>query len=108
MAWHELKDRVAEHLNIFPTSVHLQYRFSTDTKDSLPCDLTSQQQLDVLLALLRPLIVPAILANGRPSTRQKKAVVVQVFNKNDNGYVLSDGKVNHLFSLTVPFLNDVR
>lgn len=86
---------VAQYLNIFQSSLHLQYRLSTDNKGSLPCDLTSQRCLDILISILRPLIVPPILANGRRSTRAMKSVAVQVFIKGDDEVLstTNDGKV---------------
>jgi hypothetical protein len=82
MTWSRLQQIISQHLNIYPTSLHAQYRLSTDNKKDLPCDLTSQRHLDTLHALLRPLIVPAVLANGRRSVRQKKPVTIQIFDKN--------------------------
>lgn len=81
ITWNRLQHKVAEHLNIFPTSLDALYRLSTDNKKDLPCALTSQQHLDTLITLLRPLVVPPLLANGRHSTRRMKSVTVEVFNK---------------------------
>jgi hypothetical protein len=83
------------HLLITFLMLHAQYRFSTDNKESLPLDLTSQADLNTMLSLLQPLIVPARLANGRRSTHKMKLVVVQIFNKNDDTPVVGQttGKV---------------
>jgi hypothetical protein len=81
----------------------VQYCLSTETKGSLPCDLTSQEELDIMISLLRPLtIVPAILANGQHSKWAKKAVVVQVFNKNDEASGSGDSKVSDAFVAIIP------
>jgi hypothetical protein len=52
MPWDSLQHKIAEHLNIYPASLHAQYHLSTDNKQLLPCDLTSQCQLDVMKTLL--------------------------------------------------------
>ena len=74
--WYQLEQKIAEMLNIYPTSLHAQYRFSTDNKESLPCDLTSAHHLGTMITLLCALVVPAILATGHCSTRQLKKVTV--------------------------------
>jgi hypothetical protein len=79
--------------NIYPTSLHAQYRFSTKNKESLPLDLTSQTHLNTMLALLQPLVVPPLLASGVCSACKMKTVLVQIFNKNDKSLVVQDGKV---------------
>jgi hypothetical protein len=80
--WLSIRDKVAQILNVYPTALHLQYRFSTDPK-ALPCDLTSQLMFETMISLLWPLVVPHKLANGRRSTCAMKPVTVQVFNKDD-------------------------
>ena len=92
--WHVLLERIAELLNLYPTSLHLQYQLSTDSNKSYPLELTSQQNLDTLIALLWPLVVQPILASGRHSTRKMKSVTVLVFNKDDDVNMQSDGKVS--------------
>jgi hypothetical protein len=102
-SWFAFQERIAKHLNVYPSSLHIQYRFSTDSK-ALPCDLTSQDNLDTMITLLRPLVVPPLLANGRRSTRQMKAVTVQIFNKDGGPLAASgDGKV-HFVSIRVTLL----
>jgi hypothetical protein len=83
ITWSNLQQRLAEALDVYPTSLHAQYRLSTEPK-ALPFDLISQRNLDAMIALVRPLLVPALLANGLPSKRQLKNVTVQIFNKGDN------------------------
>ena len=98
-AWTGFHDKLAEMLNIFPTSLHAQYRFSTEHKESLPLDLTSEAQFNMMMSLLRPLVVPPRTATGRRSTRKMKPVVVQIFNKNDEPAVVKDAKVGRNCSL---------
>ena len=81
--WFSLRAKLAEHFNVYPTALHAQYRLSTDAKGSLPVDLTSQQHLDSMVKMLRPLIVPPLLQNGKRSTRKMKAITVQVYNRDD-------------------------
>jgi hypothetical protein len=83
ISWAELQNQLAATFNVYPGSLHAQYRLSNEAKGSLPLDLISKQHLNTLITFLRPLIVPAILANGQRSTRKKKAVTVQIFNKGE-------------------------
>jgi hypothetical protein len=94
ISWFNLQQTLARILDIYPTSLHAQYRFSTDSKQMLPLDLTSPQHLNTLTTLLRPLVVPRLLANGRRSTRPMKAVTVHVFNKGEDS-AQNDNKVGH-------------
>ena len=80
--WYLFQGMVAQTLDIFPMSP-LQYLFSTEAKTALPCDLACQQHYDAMIARLRPLVVPPILANGHRSTRTMKPVAVQVYKKGD-------------------------
>lgn len=81
--WPDLQQKIAQILNIFPTSLHAQYRLSTEGKNALPFDLTSQSDLNVLHNMLRPLVIPPRKQNGQRSGRKMKEVKVQVFNKGD-------------------------
>ena len=93
--WYDLKEKLAQSFNVHPSAIQLRYRLSTDHPKSLPFELTSMHHLLNLIKLLRPLIVPPILASGRPSTRKMKPVTVQVFMEGDDAKVVtSDGKVN--------------
>jgi hypothetical protein len=83
ISWPSLHMRIAEILNVYQASLHVQYRFSTESKDSLPCDLTSQQHLDTMIRLLRALVVPPLTKSGRPSAKKMKSVTVQIFNRSD-------------------------
>jgi hypothetical protein len=94
ISWDSLEERMGELLNIYLKNLRLQYRLSTDSSKSLPFDLASQQQLDALITLLRPLIIPPRLANGKKSTRKMKSVSVNIFNKDDEPGSHTDEKVS--------------
>ena len=84
-SWDNLKDRVAEVLNIHQGSLQLQYRFSNEKNNALPFDLCSHQDYDEMRDQLKPLILPKILASGEVSKRVRKVVVVQLFNRGMEG-----------------------
>jgi hypothetical protein len=90
---YELHQKMAISLNFHPDSLHPQYRFSSDPKDTIPCDLTTHVQLSMLLTLLRERCVPPILASGKQSTRKLKPFTLQLFNKGDSPYGPSEAKV---------------
>jgi hypothetical protein len=81
-SWDNLKDRVAQVLNLHPQSLHLQYRFSNEKSNSLPCDLVSPNDYNEMREQLKPFVVPKILASGKPSKSARKLVTVQLFDKN--------------------------
>jgi hypothetical protein len=81
-----LHQKIASSLNIFPDSLQAQYRFSTDPKGTLPCDLVTHAHFSTLLKLLRERSVPAKLRSGLPSAKRMKAFTLQVFNKGDSPY----------------------
>jgi len=89
--WLELHNKLAEAFNVYPNSLYAQYRLSTDAKGTLPLDLNSENHFGTLVKLLRPLVVPPLLANGRRLTRPMKAVTVQVFNRNSGGVESGQG-----------------
>ena len=91
-AWVDMRNRVAEVFNIYPGSLQLQYRLSTDKQNSLPFDLNSHKAYVEMRDQLRPFVVPKILANGKPSKRPRKLVTVQLFNKDAEGDGGSSGK----------------
>jgi hypothetical protein len=82
--WPKLQTQLAELFNVYPTSLHTQYCLSTDPKECLPCDLMCQDQLNMMVKLLKPLIVPPRLKGGKRSTRKMKPVSVQLFNKGND------------------------
>lgn len=80
--WVLLQERLAKALDIYPSSLHAQYRLSTQPK-ALPLDLQCENDMKMMFTLVRPLVVPPKLANGRRSTRTMKHVTIQIFNKGD-------------------------
>ena len=85
--WDELQDLLLLTFNVHPSSLHAQYWLSTEKKDTLLCDLTSQKQLDTLIDFIRP---------KRGNSRQ---VIVDMYNKHDvqvEGMQNQSGKVSIL------------
>lgn len=82
--WAELQEKLSKILNIYPASLHAQYRLSTDAKGSLPFDLTSRQEFQQLVTMIQPMVVPPRLANGKRSKKWMKEVTVSVFQKGDS------------------------
>jgi hypothetical protein len=82
VAWTVLHQWLAKILDVYPTSLQAQYWLSTEPK-ALPFNLANENDLKMMLTLVKPLVVPPLLANGRRSTRKMKPVTVQVFNKNE-------------------------
>lgn len=89
--WLDLQNKLAAAFNVYPDSLYAQYRPSTDAKGTLPLDLISENYFETLVKLLRPLVVPPLLANGRQSTQKIKAVTVQVFNHNSGSLESGQG-----------------
>jgi hypothetical protein len=94
ICWASLKYKIAKILDVFPETIHIQYRFSTDNKDSLPCDLMSHGHLITMLTLLQALVVPPLTKSGCPSAKKMKPVTVQIFNRNDGCHESRSGKVH--------------
>jgi hypothetical protein len=82
-SWADLQDKVAQVLNIHTGSLQLQYRFSNEKNNSLPFDLRSDKDFIDMRDLLRPFVMPRILANGKPSKSARKLVTVQLFNRGE-------------------------
>jgi hypothetical protein len=109
ISYFDLEHKLAKILDIYPTSesLHVQYCFSTDNNKMLPLDLTSPQNLQVMMTLLRPLVVPPILANGHRSTQQMKSVTVHVFNKGEETLAVQNDKVYQLVSFVYQVLTNL-
>ena len=90
ISWTELQDVLAQMFNIHPSMLHAQYRLSTDTKGSLPFDLSNSDALQVLVDMVRRVIMPPRLASGKPSKRQRKAPIIQVTNKSEQTPLSTD------------------
>ncbi|KAK2464615.1 hypothetical protein APHAL10511_003367 [Amanita phalloides] len=54
ISWERLQEKLLETFNVHFSGLHVQYRLSTEKKDALYCDLTSQKQLDTLIDFIRP------------------------------------------------------
>ena len=94
IAWPDFHQKMAEAFNVFPDSLQVQYRLSTDARSALFINLASQIDLDYLIQNLRPLVVPAILASGQRSKRPKRPVAVEIRNKQaDASSTAAGGKV---------------
>jgi hypothetical protein len=81
LSWDEIREKLAKMLNIYPGSLHAQYRFSTDSKGSYPYDLMNPEQLSSMLTILQPLVAPRCLASGCMSAPPRKPATVLIFNK---------------------------
>jgi hypothetical protein len=88
-SWIDLKDRVAQVLNLHTGSLQLQYRFSNEKSNSLPFDLVSLDDYVEMCNQLKPFVVPKILASGKPSKSARKLVTVQLFDKGMEGVTAS-------------------
>jgi hypothetical protein len=91
-SWIDLKDKVAQVLNLHPGSLQLQYRFSNEKSNSLPFDLASLDDYTEMCNQLRPFVIPKILASGKPSKSARKLVTVQLFDKGMEGVPASGEK----------------
>jgi hypothetical protein len=101
--WANLQEKLCEILNIYPTSLHVQYQLSTDAKASLPFDLTSPQEFQQLINMIQPLVVPLHLANRWRSKKRMKEVTVSMFQKGDS-LDSQAGKLSAKVSLTLSLL----
>jgi hypothetical protein len=82
ITWMSLQECLAKLLDMYPSSLQVQYQLSTQLK-ALPLDLQTENDLKMMFMLVQPLVVPQLLANGRCSTCKLKPVMVQIFNKGD-------------------------
>ena len=71
MAWEDLQDLLLQTFDVHSASLHVQYRLSTEKKDTLLCDLTSQKQFDTLVDFIRP------------KRGNSKQAIVDLYNKRD-------------------------
>ena len=92
--WFDFQQKIAEVLNVFPSKLQLQYRFSNENKSSLPFDLNSHVSFGLMCDKLRPLVVPPTLKNGKKSTCKMKLVTVKLFNKEAEGESRQSGGKN--------------
>ena len=71
-----LRMAVAEKLGRFPGLVALQYRLGSDNAKAGAISIQTDDELQLFKERMRKLIVPPRLANGKPSTRAPKPVLV--------------------------------
>ncbi|KIL67256.1 hypothetical protein M378DRAFT_9504 [Amanita muscaria Koide BX008] len=69
--WEDLQELLLMTFNVHLSNLHAQYRLSTEKKDTLLCDLTSQRQLETLIEFIRP------------KRGNSKQVIVDLYNKCD-------------------------
>jgi hypothetical protein len=66
----ELTDLVAKKMNVYAHGLELQYRFINNDKPSaVATDVTTEDELKILIKKLRLLSVPQILPNGKKSSK---------------------------------------
>jgi hypothetical protein len=94
--WVSLQERLAKALDIYPSSLQVQYRLSTQPK-ALPLDLQCKNDMEMMFMLVQPLVVPPLLASGCRSTRTMKHVTIQIFNKGDTVPILDKVHYSGLF-----------
>jgi len=72
----QLRLVVSEKLGCFTDHLVLQYQLDSDKAKMGVTSIQADSELDIFLAKMRSMIVPPRLANGKPSTRAPKNVVV--------------------------------
>jgi hypothetical protein len=80
-----MQNQVAQIFNIYPGSLQLQYRLSTNKQNSFPFDFDSHDTYVDMCDQLQLLVVPKILVNGKHYKRPRKLAMVQLFNKGADG-----------------------
>lgn len=91
ISWERLQEKLLETFNVHFSGLHVQYRLSTEKKDALYCDLTSQKQLDTLIDFIRP------------KRGNSKLPIVDLYNKCDIR-AEAEGKVGILIFLRIESL----
>ena len=71
----ELCNVVAEKLRQHPGFIKLQYRLDCKAKTAFT-SIQSNEDFEMFVETMRPLIVAPLLSSGKPSTRPMKSVVV--------------------------------
>lgn len=95
ITWTFLQECLAKAFDIYPLSLQAQYQLSMDAK-ALLLNLQNENDLEVLITLVHPLIVPSCNTNGSCSNCKMKPITVQAFNKGDE----TTSKVCHNFILS--------
>jgi len=72
----EIRSSVAEKLNRYHGRISLQYRLDSDKAQTGATLIHTDDELALFKTRMRTLIVPPLLANGKPSNRALKSVRV--------------------------------
>ena len=72
----EIRSSVAEKLNRYHGRISLQYRLDSDKLKAGATSIHTDDELALFKTRMRGLIVPLLLANGKPSNRAPKSVHV--------------------------------
>ena len=67
---------VAEKLDCFPDNLVLGYRLDSDKAKMGSTSIQTENELQMFIEQMQPLLVPPCLANGKPSTRIPKPTIV--------------------------------
>jgi hypothetical protein len=73
---YQLRLAVAEKLDCFPDNLILGYRLDSDKAKMGSTSIQTENELQMFIERMRPLLVPPRLANGKPSTRIPKSTIV--------------------------------
>ncbi|KAF8431517.1 hypothetical protein L210DRAFT_866544, partial [Boletus edulis BED1] len=79
----DLCDKVADKLNRHTHHVWLQYRLESDKGKPVFTPIQSDEELELFMDRMRPLIVPQLLSNGKISARPLKPILV-IFDDSRN------------------------
>ena len=88
MAWEDLQDLLLQTFDVHSASLHVQYWLSTEKKDTLLCDLTSQKQFDTLVDFIQP------------KRGNSKQAIVDLYNKHN---VIGQGEHTNLNWITTDY-----
>lgn len=76
ITYDDLRTAIGEKIEQYPGLVRPQYRLDSDKAKQGLISIQSDNELEMFIRRLRPLIVPARLANGKPSARPPKDPLV--------------------------------
>ncbi|KAG6380462.1 hypothetical protein JVT61DRAFT_8607 [Boletus reticuloceps] len=76
ITYDKLRMEVAKKLKCFPGTLRLQYRLDPNNTKHAAMSIQSAQELVLFITRMRPMLVPQRLANGKPSTRPLKNILV--------------------------------
>ncbi|KAF8137587.1 hypothetical protein EV363DRAFT_1446409 [Boletus edulis] len=76
ITYDKLRIKVSEKLKCFPGTLRLLYRLDPNNTKHAAMSIQSEEELALFITRMRPMLVPQRLANGKPSTRPLKNVLV--------------------------------